>query len=394
MNRNEVEHSVVNADNKFVLLELPTSYGKSKLTLDRMAANILPVPGVHILIVIPRLVLITTWKDEFAKWGYSTWLDYIEFVTYVSFPNKCGEQLWDLVIFDEVHHLSQRCRDSLDICHAKQVIMLSATVGRDMKYNLKALFPDLYVCKVSTKAAISEEVLPDPQVFLIPLVLDNTLKTCLIVKNSKQKNEIRVPFSQRFNYSKVKNMKILVECTQRQFYDDLTSTISWYKKRMASNVFKNLYLKKCGDRLNWLSSQKTMFVRNILNSLQDQRTLTFCNGIAQTEELGKYCINSKNKDSKTYLEKFNEGKINHITACDMLNEGCNLVNCRVGIYASLNSSDRLIIQKLGRLLRHPDPVLVIPYYVNTRDEEIVSKMLENYNPELVTTVTSLTQIKI
>jgi hypothetical protein len=39
-------------------------------------------------------------------------------------------------------------------------------------------------------------------------------------------------------------------------------------------------------------------------------------------------------------------------------------------------------------------VLVIPYFVNTRDEEIVSKMLENYNPELVTTVTQLSQIKI
>lgn len=72
----------------------------------------------------------------------------------------------------------------------------------------------------------------------------------------------------------------------------------------------------------------------------------------------------------------------------------NLIDCQVGIYASLNSSDTMIKQKLGRLLRHPDPVLIIPYYNNTREEEIIGKMLEDYNPELVTVVESLNQIKV
>lgn len=30
--------------------------------------------------------------------------------------------------------------------------------------------------------------------------------------------------------------------------------------------------------------------------------------------------------------------------------------------------------------------------MNTRDEEIVKKMLENYNPELVTTITNRTKL--
>lgn len=72
----------------------------------------------------------------------------------------------------------------------------------------------------------------------------------------------------------------------------------------------------------------------------------------------------------------------------------NLTNCRVGVYAVLNSSDRMIAQKLGRLLRHPDPVIIIPYYKGTRDEELVNKMLENYNPELVTTISSLIELTL
>ena len=67
----------------------------------------------------------------------------------------------------------------------------------------------------------------------------------------------------------------------------------------------------------------------------------------------------------------------------MLDEGVNLTNCRVGIYASLNSSERMIIQKMGRLLRHKEPIIIIPYFKNTRDEEIVNKMMIQYNSENV-----------
>jgi membrane protein DedA with SNARE-associated domain len=69
----------------------------------------------------------------------------------------------------------------------------------------------------------------------------------------------------------------------------------------------------------------------------------------------------------------------------MLNEGCNLTDCRVGIFGVLNSSDIMMVQKTGRILRHKEPVIIIPYYVGTREEELKDKMLENYNPELIET---------
>ena len=131
-----------------------------------------------------------------------------------------------------------------------------------------------------------------------------------------------------------------------------------------------------------------------MDYLNGERTLTFCNSIEQTEELGKYCINSKNKNSDEVLSKFNSGKINHITACAMLDEGVNLSNCRIGVYANLNSSVRMIKQRLGRLLRHKDPIIVIPYFTNTRDEEIVKKMCADYNTELVSTINNINNIQL
>lgn len=392
MNREEAENLLVNVPNQFVLAELPTGFGKSKLALDRMAKILSPNLGTKILIVIPRLVLIKNWIEEFNKWGYGAYLCLTEFVTYKSFSRKAGN--YDLIIFDEVHHLSEKCRESLNDFWIRNAILLSATVKRELREELKILFKNLYVCKVNTRTAIKEGVLPDPRVFLIPLELDNRTPCCEIIKNKSQKVEIRIPYHQRFNYAKVKNRRIVIECTQRQYYDDMSSMIAWYKKRMFSEVFKNLFLRKSGERLIWLSEQKTAFVKHLLlYILQDQRTLTLCNGITQTEELGTCCVNSKNvKQAMQNLDNFNDELIDHITACNMLDEGVNLVNCRVGVYASLNSSDRLIAQKLGRLLRHPDPVIIIPYYKDTRDEEIVCKMVEDYNPELVTTITNLNQL--
>lgn len=70
----------------------------------------------------------------------------------------------------------------------------------------------------------------------------------------------------------------------------------------------------------------------------------------------------------------------------------NLMNCQIGIYAVLNSSERMIKQKMGRLLRHKEPILIIPYFKNTRDGEIVNKMTEDYNPENIKIINDLKDI--
>lgn len=392
MTREEARDEILSIESPNILCELPTSFGKTKVALDLMRKRLSVDKGARILIVVPRLVLMDNWREEFVKWGVEDYLPFTEFVTYVSLPKKAGT--WDMIIFDEVHHLSERCRDSINDFDVKYCTLLSATVGRELKKELIALFTDLYIYKVSTKQAIQEEILPDPRVYLIPLTLDNTKTNCEIIKNKSQKTELTIPYSQRFQYAKVKNRRIVIRCTQKQYYDDMSAMIAWYKNKMFNDVFKNLFLRASGDRLKWLSEQKSGHVKTLLDHLKSQRTLTFCNGIPQTEELGKYCINSKNKASEENLHKFNEGKVDHITACNMLDEGMNLTNCRVGVYAVLNSSDRMIKQKLGRLLRHPDPIIIIPYFQGTREEEIVETMLTDYNPKLVTKITSLTQLKL
>lgn len=377
------------------LLELATGVGKSRLALEKIKSLHDGKAGSNLLIVVYRNFHKNNWAEEINKW----WPDnnlIISYTTYASFP-KC-KGTWDYIIFDECHHLSERCREALYDFHIGHSILLSATVGDSLRDELFHSFKDLKYLKVSTREAIDDSILPDPKVYLVPLILRDGFPTESIWKNKKAKGRLlNCSWKERWNYIKQKNYPVRIFCTEKQYLEDLNGNIAWWKSRYMrtrNNVAKAKWLRLCNDRLDYLASKKIPYIRGILEQLGGKRTLTFCSSIEQTEKLGSYCINSKNKKSIDNYNKFNKGMINHITACNMLNEGMNLINCQVGIYANLNSSETIIQQRTGRLLRHHNPIIIIPYYVDTREEELVNKMLENYNPELVYRITDLETMKI
>lgn len=388
MNRDEALEQVLQIPYKYILLQYPTGYGKSRLAIERIKKDV-GVMKRTLLIVVYRDVHKKNWAEELRKW----WKDYdkyvkVVFTTYAGMHKAVGT--YDYAIFDECHHLTLRCLELLKSYFFFHITFLSATVSTRLVDSLKRHFMSLYVDKINLRDAIEEDVLPDPTVYLIPMTLKHDFPTESIWKNPKAKGRvIECSWAERWKFIKQKNFKIRIYCTQFQYVQDLNSQITYWKNltmRTHSEIARNKWLRLCGERLKYLSDIKTNFVREILEHLKDYRTLTFCNSIEHTKQLGEHYINSKNKDYQKVLDAFNEGKIKHITACDMLNEGMNLTDCRVGIYANLNSSDTLIKQKTGRLLRHPQPVIIIPYYKGTREQEIVESMLENYNPELVKTI--------
>lgn len=391
MTREQIRNDILNLKSKYILAELPTSVGKTRVALDFMHEK--EVEG-NILIVIPRLILIDNWKKEFKKWGYEPYLPQVTFTTYISLPKYTKGKMYDLVIFDECHHLSERAREAAEELISNYTFLLSATVNRTLKKEIKMLFPQLECYKISMREAIDEDILPDPEVFLIPLELSNNIIETMVI-NPKAKKTMKASFPYRFMARKDKNTKYIIECTQQEYYSDLSAMVDFYKRNYLHTNNQAIYFRwqqKAKERLMWLSGSKNNVALQLLEKLKDKRTLTFCNGIEQTEILGKYCINSKNAESNNILEDFNNEKINHITACNILNEGANLTNCQVGIFVSINSSNTMRIQKLGRILRHKEPKIFIIYYKNTREEELVQEMLENYNSELVTVVSNLKEL--
>lgn len=391
MTREDITKEVLALKGTNWLLELPTGVGKSKIALDKIKK----LKCKTLLLVVNRIVHKDNWMAEIKKWWPECKLT-ITMTTYVSLPKYAGK--YDCAIFDEAHHLSERCREALCSFDIKHSILLSATVNNNLKDELREIFDDLVVYKKSLRNVIEDNILPDPKVYLIPISLISTIPTEVIWKNPKAKGKtIETSWTNRWNYVRQKTNPVKIYCTQQQFMNDLDNQIDYWKNRYfrcKNEGIKNKWLRLCGERLRWLSNKKTPYVKRILEHVNNYRTLVFCNNIEQTEELGKYCINSKNKDSIDNLKLFNEYKINHITACNILNEGMNLNDCQIGIYANLNGSDTIIKQRMGRLLRHKNPILIIPYFKETREEELINKMIENYNPKLVYKINNYESIKL
>lgn len=386
--REQVLEEVLALDKKYLMLALPTGFGKTKTALDvtyKHAAD-------KVLVVYPKLNLEQTWKDEYKKWGYEERLKTVTFTTYASI-GKHATGHWDMIIFDEGHHITDRVLDIIKVMSYDRALILSATVKANLKYRLELLMPGLKVLNVRLKQAIDDEVLPEPKIILMPLQLDNTKITEQIVKNPKATGGIvEVPYNKRF-FCKDNTKKYLIKCTEAQYLADLNQQVEWYKSKAArSAAMKNTWLHKAGVRLKWLADKKTLIVAMLLKQLYEERTLTFCSSIVQTEKLGKHCIHSKNKQALQTLQQFNDGQIDHITACAMLDEGVNLVNCRVSIFANINASERIQIQRVGRSLRHKDPVIIIPYFNNTREKEIVDQMLLGYDAKFIYSANSLGEV--
>ena len=397
MTREEIYEKCVEEISKTncLLMELATGVGKSKLAIDlinHLCATKYSDRPTTMLLLVAKKVHKQTWKDEIEKWGGIT--PHITMECYESLKKHARES-FDFVLLDEFHHIKSETRQAfLKTLKFRYMIGLSATIPKNVKF----LFRTFYKARIVScdiVEAIEEEILPEPQILLFPLELDNKNPTETWEINPKAKGPlIEADIKDFWKYKKMKRHAIF-KCTPRRKLIEYDALIAWRKNMFMNNrsdIMKNMWLHLCGERLEFLANSKNPIVLDILFKLRNHRTITFCKTIEQAETLGSNCIHSKNKDATDMYERFNQKKIKHITAVNILNENANLVDCKYAIFANLSSSEVVIPQRLGRSMRHPSPVIIVPYYKGTREEEIVAKIFADYDKKFIKHIKSIDEI--
>lgn len=380
----------------FLLLELATGFGKTATAI-KMINHLIETKyqGKHtsMLLLVAKTVHKQTWKDEFNKWGGIN-VDDLTIECYESLK-KHEYESFDFVVMDEIHHLNSDKRlDLFSTLTYGNVIGLSATIPK----KLKQYFQYEYAAEVVTCSivdAIEDEVLPEPQIILYPLQLDNVRPTESIEVNPKAKGKTYYGnYNELWKYRKMK-VHAIISCTPRQRVNEYNSLILYERNRYMrtrQDFLKNKWLFDCGERIKYLANLKNNIVLSILQRLEKERTITFCKTIEQADILGKYSIHSKNKDSDIIYNNFNAKKINHIVSVNVLNEGANLVDCKYAVFANYSSSEICSAQRVGRSLRHKSPVIILPYYETTREEEIVNTMIKSFKEESIHKIYSLKEL--
>ena len=375
-----------------LLLESATGTGKTRISINLVnwiSKAVYQGKKPRMLLLVAQNVHKQTWKEEIEKWGGLE----VEVITecYQSLHKHCGEY-FEFILMDEVHHVGSDARlQSLKHVQYGYMIGLSATIPQKLQQLFRYRYhAQIVSCNITE--AINSEILPEPTVLLFPLTVETQRVSEILELHTKAPGPAIYCDYKDLRKYKFKNIHVYCRCTQEQKLRELNSLIEWFKKKaMGGNkAMKQTWLYFCGKRLEFLADCKLQWVKLILHHLQKKRTITFCKTIAQTEKLGRNCIHSQNKRAEKIYNDFNAGKINHITAVNILNENANLVNCQYGIFCNITSSDIITAQRQGRMLRHKNPIMIVPYYKGTREEELVLKAIEGFKS--VKTIHSINEI--
>lgn len=380
---------------KRVILQWPTGVGKGYFG----AKAIQELKPQRCLLLVAETFHKKNWQEEFEKQGVV--FDIFQEVViecYASLKKYEGTQ-WEIIILDEAHHVGSELRtDILKTIKTDMVLCLSATLDRDIIASIESCFGKFYIDKISISKAIEQNMLPVPEIYTIPLTLDNTNYSETITEtwgNKLKRIKYRCKYTDRWAYKKNKskypNVELEISCTQKQKYLYICEQFEFWKQRYfqtKNQGVKNLWMQMGNQRKIYLGSLKTNVVKEFLKTINDKRYICFCTNIQQADEMGgENAIHTKAQDNEQKLYEFNMGIRDHIFAVSMLREGQNLNNIEAGIIVQTEGVELSTIQRIGRILRSKKPIIYIFYYEGTRDEEFVRNALKDIDSKYIQQLT-------
>lgn len=398
MTRNELQREAVETllRDKRLILQWATSLGKGTMAV-KAVDRIRPEKT---LLVVAETAHKKNWKDEFIKFNVGELFNSLTVECYASLKNY-RDTSWDLIIFDEAHHLGSELRtDILESLKAERVLALSATLSdASLLSSLESTFGEFKFSKIDFQEAIDRGFLPQPKIFLIPLILDDSTRNQVVVEEwgrSEKRVKLECTYPQRWNYLKNKktlypNASLIIHCTALEKYCYLSAQFEFWKKRyfsLRNEAIKNKWLQYGLKRKVFLGSLKTGKARQLINSFGDKKFICFCTNVEQAIELGgENAIHYKNKETAEVISSFNEDERKALFAVGMLQEGQNLTNIEIGVIIQLDGKERPFIQKFGRSMRAEDPVQYIFYFRDTKDEEYLNNVMEGINKDYIKEIT-------
>ena len=358
-------------------------------------------------IVVAEVAHIKNWEDEYKKHGKEYLLSKTKIFCYASLKNNLNAKI-DLLCLDEGHHATSELRlDHLSSITATKIVALTATLSHEKRWSLEGLFGRFQLFSITLKQAIAWGIIPEPKVFIIPLELNKVDKNCELEQSWGKKTlrvTIECDYLDRWNYIKFKdkypNVTLKLRCTEWQknfYYNDQSEYWRRMYMRTRQEFQKVKWLLTGAERKRFLGNIKSEKVKPFIEKLSSKRYICFCTSIEQAEYLGgDNAIHSKMNEGTPAesIEAFNNGEIDNLFVVGMLQEGQNLNNIEAGIIIQLDNEDRPFIQKSGRALRAKEPILLVFYYKETRDEEYLAKILEGIEPEYIRIVTDVNEIEL
>lgn len=357
-----------------LILNWGTGVGKSRVAINAMNDIVSCKQNAKFLLMVQETPHKQNWINEMIEAvGMNRTGEILTHTTIDCYASlkKHEDTQWDLIVFDEGHHLRSPLRQSIiKSMQASRVLVLTATAsdnndGDDMLETLNYTFGEFESMYFSLQDAIDANVLKQPKIHLIPLILSE---------------EARQKYDDMSDYQARKSSE----------YFDLRNEYQLEQEdpdNEDTSAAKAKWLNAGARRKRMLGQSKTKVAKLLLNNeLKDKKLICFCSSIEQIKWLGgENHVSSQNsaKANRLAIKEFNEGTQQRLFAMGMLQEGQNLKGIQAGLIIQLDGKSRPFIQKFGRVMRSDSPVLYIIYAKDTHDEGYLQNALSGIDNEYI-----------
>ena len=316
------------------LIAAGTGWGKTKCALvdcwKRYSAY-LNKPANTLYVTPTETLRDDDWPKEIKTFVNPAYVKNFNGICWASLA-KTDLSSYDMLILDEVHHITEALRENLE-SFPGAIVSLSATPPAEQGKAdmIRKLSPLIY--QYSLEQGIQEDINAPYDLHMIYIGPDTLVKD--IQAGSKAK-----PFMQ-------------TECAAHMYLDKQIR-ISAAKGELESWKGRALVRKRM--TLIYNSATKRRAARHILTKVysKDKRILVFGGSIEQISTLlPSHSYHSKNKGTPTnnLLQKFRDKLINILGVVGMVDEGANISDLDIGIINQATESERRIIQRMGRMVR-------------------------------------------
>ncbi len=330
------------------VIVLPTGAGKTLLAL--YAIHKLKLRS---LIVVPTIDLLRQWQEKIVEGlnipediigifgGGKKEIKPITIITYDSAYTNV-HNLTDkhgLLIFDEVHHLPSPSYRKIAECHVAWKRMgLTATPKRtdelhkELDYLVGPIVYHVGFDELAREGYVAEYVTKRIYVDLTPREMEEYDKLMKIydhyVENYVYVRDPREAFRQVILRSRV----------DRKAHEALLAREK--ARQLALNAKGKI--KKLEELLEKYKDKKILIFSRYTDIVDD---------ISSRLLIPKITHKTPEKERKSILKAFREGKITKLVTGEVLDEGIDVPDASVGIIISGTGSERQYIQRLGRILR-------------------------------------------
>jgi superfamily II DNA or RNA helicase len=349
--QSEFANKWLKSDRRNILLLAPR-FGKIRVSLLIMEE----LKPSSVLICYPDNKIKQSWLEDFNKFSFSG--PSVIFSTFLSLY-KQQDKVFDLVIIDEIHLLSEAQIATCNILLMNNHVVLGLT-GTLSSWTEKVLWEDLnlpVIARYSIETAIREGILPDYEINIVRVPLDNQV------------------------YTKTKLGTKITE-----------------KKRFSSYAYYADKLEKQGDPAFWLKLkmirvlQSSIAKRNkteeLIEQFKEDRLLVFCGLTKIADSLGIPSYHSKSSE-KGVWDDFVEGRSKHLAVVKIGQTGITFLPLNRVIINYFDSNEENMTQKIMRSLSleydNPDKKAIIYCLCSTeKTEEIwMNKALSMFSQDKI-----------